>query len=324
MKRMRGGGMTGGTASKSAPSKGGTTAKGPGGSMAASKASTAGNKSGVGGGGGGGGGNSGNRGSSVGAKVGANSGSQPKGAGNKSGVGGGGGGGGGRFGSRGSSVGSPVGKKSGAQAPAARPSRPLGGTNPMASQGPSFKGPMAAAKANREVTRQGFTNRVLKNPAMAKVAVPGDITDQRKLTGPFDPRDPKYQTYDRRTKTYTPFNPNKPRTRADVSKQIKVNKDVRDAMGRDLYRTMGQFDKMATPREISERVAMNRARNDVLNTRAEAMRAAEMRANFRALPSYSREISESLPNVPVGTGGRVSIMGNYAHGGLVKPKKKKK
>lgn len=256
MKRMRGGGMTGGSASKGTASKGGTTARGPGGSMAASKANAAGNRSGVGGGGGGGGGASGNRGSSVGARVGANSGSQPKGAGNRSGVGGGGGGGGGKFGSRGSSVGAPVGKKSGTQAPAARPSRSLGGTNPMGSQGTSFRNTAAAQKFNRNVTKEGFGNRLLKNAQMGKISAVGDIEDRRRMMGPFNTLDPKY------TDDWGPFDPNKPMTRADLNKMKRDSFDSFEGAMRNATSLGKKRDAMTTPQEIRERARAAIERSD--------------------------------------------------------------
>lgn len=273
MKRMSSGGAAKSSTPKSTTSKSVTT-RGPGGSMAAAKASAS--RSGVG--------NSRGSSSGTGAKPAAG------------GVGSrfvGGAGGVNRFASKGPSVAASANK--GVAAPAARPVRPLGGTNPMASQGTSFKSPYKAQKANESyIKKHGFGNRVMKNAEMGKIAARKDILDQRRVTGPFDPRDPKYSD------EFGRFNPNNPLRRADVRKSIR---DSKDAYEGDLRKIVIGNDKPVglTPQEIRDRTRAALERNDrvfgeevnrVLNQRKGAM--TPIRDDYKR---FRTEVG--LPDVPV-------------------------
>lgn len=268
MKRMSSGGTAKSSTSKS------TTTRGPGGSMAAAKASAS--RSGVG--------NSRGSSSGTGAKPAAG------GAGSRF-VGGAGGVN--RFASKGPSVAASANKR--AAAPAARPVRPLGGTNPMASQGTSFKSPYKAQKANESyIKKQGFGNRVMKNAEMEKIAARKDILDQRRVTGPFDPRDPKYSD------EFGRFNPNNPLRRADVRKSIR---DSKDAYEGDFRKIVIGNNKPAglTPQEIRDRTRAAIERSDkVFGEEVNRIMSQQKGAMTPIRDDYKRFRTEvGLPDVPV-------------------------
>jgi hypothetical protein len=238
-------------------------------------------------------------------------------------------------------VGAKVGAKSGANAPAARTSgkqpagtKPAGvarsvasggktaikGSNPMASQGTSFKTPTAAKLANKDYTTKfGFGNRVMKSPELKKTSALKDVQDIRRMTGPYDSRDPKYTTWSK-GKYNKPFDPNNP------EKGKMPNNKMNEAWKRhhekreDRFRGIVSKDPLNTPREIAERARSIRETIDNSTSGFYASEAEKNRSLSRRPSSYG-EITAHVKNVPIGNRRAMSIMGGgsgYKGGGVVR------
>lgn len=210
-------------------------------------------------------------------------------------------------------------------------------SNPMASQGPSFKTPTAAKKANDAyVKTYGFANRVNK----AFPSAMGDIEDIRRTMGPFNARDRRYDDG-----WMGRFDPNNPFTREQYRKwqagedarrmaeEVRFDK-LRERRARPIGRpdTRSPGERMADIR--SQKLAYEKARGDSANYSMQKRVAAERQAVLQQLnrdrlentdprvAKIRRDSSSKIPNAPVGTGRAMSIMGGLAKGGLVKKKKK--
>jgi len=209
-------------------------------------------------------------------------------------------------------------------------------SNPMASQGASFKTPTAAKKANDSfIKTYGFANRVNK----AFPSAMGDIQDIRRTMGPFNTNDPKY------TDRWGSFDPNNPFTRAQYRKwqesedARRMADEVRfDKLRERRARPMGQRD-LRGPGErmadiMGQKQAYERNRGDSANYSMQKRVAAERQAVMQQLnrdrlentdprvAQIRRNESGKIPDVPLGADRTVLTMTGLAKGGLVKKKKK--
>lgn len=153
---------------------------------------------------------------------------------------------------------------------------------------------------------------------MSKIAARADIEDRRKMMGPFDARNPKYVDDGKK------FNPNDPLTGKKLVKRMRDGYDDFEGQMREGVVYGRTKRETMTPQEIRERTRQTIARSDkrigeVVNS-AYAQRKGAM-TPIRD-PGSTFKKSVSLPNVPVGMGRAMGVMGKYAHGGVVKKKKK--
>lgn len=184
-----------------------------------------------------------------------------------------------------------------------------GQKSPMAGQGTSFKQPSSAKVANDAYTkRYGFQNRVLNNPELAKTTAMSDITDLRRMTGPYDPRDPKYGDWNKQTQRYEKFDPNKPLRRADVDKAWTRYNDEKEVMLREINKNiaMDKYNlakKRGTPPDLRNpseiRAQIDRHVDSINKGRTQRYAAQAPKIDPRNTAEFRREISSMLPNTPI-------------------------